>query len=159
MVVGKYAQYEVINTAMARRRRAPPRRPTAATGAGSGPARWGSVALSLRTTAPHVMAGSLRYPVTRFLKRQRDRTRRPGGGPPRDRALALRAQGRRAAAPGQYDTTRPLAPPYSLHYVLLKVESYNVVPPPQAGSVCIVHEDMVHRATPRSSEGYIRLSL
>ena len=27
-----------------------------------------------------------------------------------------------------------------------------IVPPEAAGSVCIVHEDMVHRATPRLSE-------
>jgi hypothetical protein len=32
---------------------------------------------------------------------------------------------------GQYHTTRPLAPPYSLHTVLLKVESYNDVTGPR----------------------------
>ena len=63
--------------------------------------------MSLRTTAHHVMAGSLRYSVTIFLKRQCDRTLRPGGDPSRNRALALRAQGRRAAAPGRLDLHRP----------------------------------------------------
>ena len=46
-----------------------------------------------------------------------------------DRAHGRR---RREARADPYQITRPLAPPYSLHTVILKVEPYNDTPDPPA---------------------------